>query len=66
MESIYSYPKHGWWKLKAGLAKTMTIEALQFARRDCLETIELGMIENQGKYLDESSIYSMELARRKV
>lgn len=62
--SIYNYPRLGWWKMKAEYARTLSLEALQFARTDCIDTARNGMEENQGKYFDESSIYAQELARR--
>ncbi len=51
--------------MKAELAKQMSLEGLHFARLDCIDTARNGMAENEGKYIDESSVYSLELAKRK-
>ncbi len=58
IENYYTYPNPGWWAAKEEKAKKMNLADLVYARKDCLETIDKGMPENEGKYTDEASIYS--------
>ena len=43
-------------------AKKMTIEQLQWAIADCLETIKAGV--NPSKYYDQLSVYRKHLAKK--
>ena len=51
------------WELKKSTAKTKTKAELIFAINDCIEAGN-AMIENEGYYMDEASIYRSELRTR--
>lgn len=59
------FPQAGWWNRKAEIAKGMTDSQLRFAMTDCREAARAGL-ENQGKYMDELSIYATELKTREM
>jgi len=50
------------FKFYTAKAKGMTVEALEFAVKDCHECIENGINEN--RYKDESSCYFQEIEKR--
>jgi hypothetical protein len=50
------------FNLEEQRAKRMTIEQLQWAIVDCLETIKNGINEN--KYYDQLSVYRKHLAKK--
>ena len=58
-----SYPNAGWWKVKQRIAHDMDENQLAFARADCFKASKCLAI-NEGKYMDELSIYATEQNRR--
>jgi hypothetical protein len=62
-DTYYEYPNAGWWKSKESLAKKMTVEALEWSAKDAFEAAQ-SLPEVEGKYMDEVSIYRMELKKR--
>jgi hypothetical protein len=59
------YGKPGWWNLKASIAKKMTDAGLLYSIYDCSEAAKC-IPQNEGKYMDEMSIYQMEINRRRT
>ena len=64
VRNYYDWPNVGWWDLKKFKAKNMSLVELDFARRDCNDTARNGMPENEGKYIDEATIYGEEMRKR--
>jgi hypothetical protein len=62
-QAYYNYPNAGWWERKKDLASRMTVSELTFARRDAHEAAK-ACTNEEGKYMDECSIYGMELLLR--
>lgn len=59
-----SYPNAGWWKTKQRIAHNMDDSQLAFARKDSFEASKC-LPQNEGKYMDENSIYVREQNRRR-
>jgi len=57
------YGKPGWWNMKTDIAKRMTTNGLIYSMYDCSEAAKC-IPGNEGKYMDEASIYQMEWNRR--
>ncbi len=51
------------WNEKEKLAKKMSIVELEFAIKDCIDCVRLGI--DGGYYQDEASIYRTELNKRR-
>jgi len=64
VRNYYDWPHPGWWNTKKARAKNMSLVELDFARRDCNDTARNGMPENEGKYIDEATIYAEEMRKR--
>jgi len=62
IESV-DWPHPGWWRMKEARAKGLTMEELWFARYDCNETAAV-QPQNEGKYIDEATIYAREIKHR--
>jgi len=55
------------WKTKEARARKMTVEALEFSVKDCVEARDAMRgwnPEAEGYYQDEASVYRRELNRR--
>jgi hypothetical protein len=71
---LNDWPHQGWWERMEERAREMTIDALWHSRLDCIEAgrfaweLEKGgcpVTKPQGRYIDESTVYAMEMDRRR-
>lgn len=62
-QMMNNWPHSGWWNSKEEKARKMTMAELAYARKDCFETAQANP-ETEGKYMDELSVYAMEMQRR--